>query len=407
MQLAAPKFTAVLVLFAFVASGCRGSTTPVQIVLPDGSPAVGAWVVPERMNELQRFWLATEDLDQLLRADRSGRHTDDEGWVSLDLEDPNVAFFAIHEEHRGISSSLWLTEEPRVELLPSLPLVVRVLDPEGRPCSGVPVHLMRLDGGGWFRMATTGEDGTCEVIGNHPILGDPDEPRVVYLDVNGGESTLQVFDPSSPPLEPIELIQPDVGRIRIVTVGEHGEPVPSTGAVALNRPGIPRSERWIRPSAGEVWLDDVAVGCEFEATLFFEELPREQPLEIPVVTCAGETLTATIDVSRPVPGPGEIVFQGTVVLPRGQPVVQERVHVECKTVSARGTHTRSRDPWTNPEGRFLWRYRLNPRKVGDSTFSLRLDRKSGRSFTYSRELPEPLSFGLVDLGTIHLVPVPE
>lgn len=375
-----------------------------QVVFREsGAPAIGARVEWKELGSTRlererlttalyaafRVWVSEDDdqrqrecenwLDSVDGAFRELGLTDDDGSIALPpFED---AAIRVTSGERRLVRRLSPTDPTplRLELEAPAAFRIRVVDRHGTPAPDTSVV---IESAGRRHVARhwrsrTGPDGTVAVAPRHVEqlhawrAEQGTAEFAVTLGLAAANAPRVALDLAALPDEPLELVLPPVGRIRIELADVDGRPFTGCALVGLapidperGRPAVDVDMACRIAEAGSTEFENVALNLELQATPIDQGRGHEAPWqELRGPTREGETVVATVRLGAPLPR-----LLGRVTRTDGTPVGEWSFRTRFSIASAPHLHRIV----TDRDGRFelpLQRYDFET----DDTSSLPVD----------------------------------
>jgi hypothetical protein len=254
--------------------------------------------------------LLTNDLEGYLAEHGRKQLTDAQGIALVPEPDETLVVCARKDALWGWTSFERGASEPAVlELAPAHDLDVIVRGADGAPQAGARVQLARIEDPTAMWVAATGADGTLRVRNVEALLADQglqsgELARIALLEpfVSPIERWI---DPRVLPSEPIELVLPACGSLRVRVVGKPGLPLPVDGDVRLRWTARSAAVQSLLPGResivvlplvdGEGSVPHVALGGRLAvAAIFAGGCQVEREIEGP--RFPGEELTVQLEI---------------------------------------------------------------------------------------------------------------
>ena len=193
------------------------------IVDADGVPIKGAKVNPgikfkKRPGDFKDLWLGTS-----VETDAQGRWTfasvpASMGEVFVSINDPN--YKPLRRSLPRSEFQVGQGQEPSVQIKLQQGLIVTglVRDESGKPIAGARLETKFLND---LRRATTGPDGSYRLVGCEPGMA-----RIVCSAAGKARDLQDVR--IGPDMKPVDFVMKPGGKIRVLVLDNHGQPVPKT-----------------------------------------------------------------------------------------------------------------------------------------------------------------------------------
>jgi hypothetical protein len=280
--------------------------------------------------------------------------TDEHGIALVPEPDETLVVCARSDSLWGWTSFERGANEPAVlELGPAHDLELRVRNADGAPLAGTPVYLSRLDYEGQPWIAKTGSDGTLRIRNVEAILADqglgPGELARVGLPAPLDPPVERWFDPRAFPDQPLELVVPACGALRVRLVGKPGAPLPADGDLHLR--GSAAREIVVPFERGEARVPNVALGRSLEIGIFFRSGCRTQ-CRVDGPSRAGEELLVELPLD-----PRDALLVLPLVDEQGRPLAQrelEFARYELRPDRSRLFSSDQARVRTDEQGRLSW-----------------------------------------------------
>jgi hypothetical protein len=293
---------------AGAASGTSGDFLLLQVVLREtGAPVPGARVqvlapTPESLADIERAFFAGTTLAALLEQFGTSRTADAEGRARIPRPTDLVLIAASKGDLYGVLEMNKVYESLdkegvlRLELETEPALRIRVRDQNGRPVAGIPVALRVGDGDDFSSFDLMRVNTDAEGVGTLPQarafsrVSSPSQDVGHYaaIAVVLLETVRVPLDLEKIPIEPVELVLPPTGAVRVRLQDSAGNPLREELLVALSRardnpeddddwlapgmPGFGASTEW--GTNGEALFPFVGLGLAIHVSALYPGAPK-------------------------------------------------------------------------------------------------------------------------------------
>lgn len=386
-----------------------------------GEPVPGAEVLLVLRDELEESQLEMamlsggSDLRQILKQFGHRYKTGADGSVRTRPLTDYPIMLATHDGRSGFN---WQSEpgtrEVEIAIEPEIIITVRVVDADDQPVPHAPVALVMNQERFSFTMFTrdTDADGVLVLDDLKPYLesiGDRGASLEVSLATMSAkedvtETQKQTLDEETRAAGEVKLIMPETGRVTVHVVRPDGSPFEGSGMVNLRPNTEPnsfgrRSDGVMRPlQGGSATFYHVALGRSLEASLLTPETQSEETVELQGPTREGERIEVNLE------RPDHPQVRVRLVNGEGNSLAHQRVELEVKTETDRGSHEHTRIKQTDDSGAVVFEVEARPADQTSFKRSTRfvIKHEGGRESSAELDLSQTLPPGITDLGAVVL-----
>lgn len=380
---------------------------------------------PEQERELsEAFFTGTKPDDLFARYGK--RYTADaRGEVRVPQPSEFAVFAGARDDLYGVAR--WNRGEAsegaalELELAPDPVVRIRVRDERGTPVPGVPVSI-RLGGNNNFSFDVarqpTGPEGIAEFrhVAAFTRVVTPFESAdfLAALAVLLPQPVSFKFDFAQLPAEPIELVLPPTGSVRVRLLDVDGKAYAARQLVALSiarsnpeddddflAPGMPGFDAAVAiAEGGAVSYPFVGLGLMLQASAQFPEAPKASQARAAGPQRAGEAVE--FELRRDV----DFLLLIAQILHDEKPVAERDFMVRVIRSSEEGEWDESKGARTDAEGRVRVGVLANETAGEAVRIEWRLQSPPGEPMLFAETRVERLEVGEVDLGVLRLQPAP-